>query len=175
MVVVKEFISKKLPVFTFSPASFLISDAKIYSKSYLDPIKKALQIGMIPVVYGDVIVDKTIGCTIFSTEKILSILAKELQRDYKIRIIYVTDVDGVYDNKGKTIEKITSANFDKVKKAILGVGPTDVTGGMLHKVEESLKLVKETEIETLIINGSKKGNLKKAILGEKVDSTRIEA
>lgn len=67
-IVIKNFLSLGLPVFSFSPASFLISDAKIYSKSYLDPMKLALQIGVIPVVYGDVIVDKKIGCNIFSTE-----------------------------------------------------------------------------------------------------------
>jgi isopentenyl phosphate kinase len=160
-------------VFPFSPASFLISDANRYSKSYIDPIKKALQIGVIPVVYGDVIIDKVRDCTIFSTEKILSILARELKGDYKIRIIYATDTDGVYDEKGKTIGKITPANFNRIKKAIMGAGGADVTGGMIHKVEESLKLARETKIVTLVINGVKKGNLTSALLGKNVLGTRI--
>jgi isopentenyl phosphate kinase len=172
-IVIKKFVSQRLPVFPFSPASFLISDAKVYSKSYIEPIKKALQIKIIPVVYGDVILDKAIGCTIFSTEKIFSILARELVKEYKIRIIYCTDTDGVYDSKGKIIEKITSENFSEVKKAILGASTTDVTGGMLHKVEESVKLVKETGTSTLIVNGIKADALKKAILGKKVKGTLI--
>jgi isopentenyl phosphate kinase len=172
-IVIKEFISQKLPVFPFSPASFLISDAKVYSKSYIDPIKKALEIGSLPVVYGDVVIDKKIGCTIFSTEKILSILAKALLRDYKIRIIYVTDVNGVHDEKGKTIPVITSKNFKSLKSSIIGASGVDVTGGMLHKVEEGLKLAKETKIETQIINGNKRGNLLRAVLGESVSSTII--
>jgi isopentenyl phosphate kinase len=172
-IVIKNFLSLGLPVFSFSPASFLISDAKVYSKSYLDPVKKALQIGIIPVVYGDVILDKKVGCTIFSTEKILSILARELMGEYKIRIIYATDTDGVYDEKGKTIEKITPANFDGIRKSILGAGGTDVTGGMLHKVEESLVLAKKFGIKTTIVNGSEKGELTGAILGKKANSTVI--
>jgi len=172
-IVIKKFVSQSLPVFSFSPASFLISDGLRYSKSYIDPIKEALQIGIIPVVYGDVILDKVCGCTIFSTEKILSILAQGLMGEYKIRIIYATDTDGVYDEKGNTIEKITHANYEVIKKSILGATTTDVTGGMLHKVEESLKLSKKTGIETLVINGSVPGMLKKAILRRKVKGTRI--
>ncbi|HUC94399.1 MAG TPA: isopentenyl phosphate kinase [Candidatus Saccharimonadales bacterium] len=172
-IVIKEFVSQKLPVFPFSPASFLISDTKVYTKSYIDPIKIALQIGSIPVVHGDVIIDKKIGCTIFSTEKVLSILAKELLKNYKIRIIYVTNVDGVYDEKGKTIPVITDKNFKSLKSSIIGASGVDVTGGMLHKVEESLKLAKETGIETLIINGNSPGLLKDAVLGRKVLSTLI--
>jgi isopentenyl phosphate kinase len=178
-IVIKNLLKIRLPVFSFSPASLLISDAKEYIKSYLDPLKIALQIGIIPVVYGDVVIDKKIGCTIFSTEKILSILARELMGEYKIRIIYASDTDGVYngvgahDQKGETIEKITPANFSQVKKAILGATGTDVTGGMLHKVEESLKLAKETEIGTLIINGTKKGVLRNAILNQKTEGTLI--
>jgi isopentenyl phosphate kinase len=173
-IVIKNFLEERLPVFSFSPASFLISDAKVYSKSYIEPINKALEIGSVPVVYGDVIIDKKIGCTIFSTEKILSILAKALLKDYKIRIIYITDVDGVYDKDGKTIPVITNKNFKSLKSSITGACGVDVTGGMLHKVEEALKLAKETGIETVLINGNKKGNLMKVILGGKVVSTLIK-
>ena len=43
MIVVNNFLKEKLPVFSFSPASFLISDTKGNSKSYLDAITKALE------------------------------------------------------------------------------------------------------------------------------------
>jgi hypothetical protein len=49
----------------------------------------------------------------------------------------------------------------------------DVTGGVLHKVKESLYLTKY-EIKSFIINGTGKKNLlKKALLGEKVLGTWI--
>ncbi len=173
MILVKNFLEIGLPVFSFSPASFLISDTKVYSKSYIDPIKIALQIGVIPVVYGDVIIDKKNGCTIFSTEKVLSILGRQLQKDYKIRVIYVTDVDGVYDEKGITIPRVTSKNFMSLKSSIVGAKNVDVTGGMLHKVEEALTLAKKMNIKIQIINGAKKNSLKKAILREELVATTI--
>jgi len=173
MILIKSFLSQNLPVFSFSPASFLISDTQVYSKSYLDPLKMALDAGMIPVVYGDVVMDKKTGVTIFSTEKVLSVLAKEFSSKYKIRIIYVTDVDGVYDKEGNTIPLITSESFNQIKTSILGAKEVDVTGGMLHKVEEALSLAKKLKIQITIINGNIKGNLKKAILAKKITSTLI--
>ena len=166
-IVVKNFINEKVPVYSFSGGSFLISDSKVYSKSYIEPVKKALEIGIVPVVYGDVVLDKKIGFTIFSTEKILSVLARKLSNEYKVRIIYVTDVDGVYDEKGNTISKITSKNFESLKKTITGAKNIDVTGGMIHKVEEALVLIKEKKIKIQIINGTKNDILKSAIVGKK--------
>lgn len=173
-IVIKNFLEEKIPVFPFSPASFVISDAEGDGASYIDPIKQALLTGCLPVIYGDVIMDKKQGFTIFSTEKILSIIAKEFYKIYLTRIILVTDVDGVYDEKGMTIPVISNKNFDQVKSSILGAKNVDVTGGMFHKVEESLKLASNLGIETLIINGNKEGFLKKAILGEEVTGTKIQ-
>lgn len=172
-IVIKNFLSEKLPVFPFSPASFLISDAEVYSSSYLDAIKSALDIRMIPVVYGDVVMDKKQGFTIFSTEKVFSVLAKELKDLYKIRMIFVSDVDGVYDEQGITIPVVSQENFPQLRTSILGAKNVDVTGGMLHKVESSLKIAADIGSETLIINGLEPGNLEKAILGEKVAGTII--
>lgn len=171
--VIKKFVSEKVPVFPFSPGSFIISNTKVYSKSYLDPIEKALDLGIVPVVYGDVVLDKKIGFTIFSTEKILSILANEFNKKYKIRMIFVTDVDGVLDEKGELIPEITKANFGKLKTGIAGAKGVDVTGGMLHKVEEALVLAGNLSIKTQIINGLKSGRLKKAILGDNVEGTLV--
>jgi isopentenyl phosphate kinase len=173
MILIKNFLEIGLPIFSFSPASFLISDTKVCGKSYFDPIKIALQIGIIPVVYGDVILDKKTGCTIFSTEKILSILAKTLKDNFRVRIIYVTDVDGVYDKNGKTIPEISSKNFTSLKSSIVGAKNVDVTGGMLHKVEEALDLARKTGIKTLIVNGIKAGSLENAILDGKLTGTLI--
>lgn len=162
-ILIDEFIKEKLPVFPFSPASFIFSDAESYNKSYIDPIKNALLAGFLPVVYGDVVMDKKQGFTIFSTEKVFSILAGNLSKSYLIRSVLVADVDGVYDKDGNTISVISRKNFDQLKNSIAGAKNIDVTGGMLHKVEESLKIAKELEIETVIINGKRSGELMKAI------------
>ena len=88
-------------------------------------------------------------------------------------MIYCSDVDGVYNSAGEAVKKITPENFTKVKKDILGASTTDVTGGMIHKVEEALAIAKKYKIPTLIINGNISGNLYRAIMGTKVEGTEI--
>lgn len=173
-IVTQKFISQKVPVYSFSPGSLLVSDSKVYIKSYIEPVQKALEIGIVPIVYGDVVLDRKIGFTIFSTEKVLAVMAKNLCEDHEVRMIYVTDVPGVLDEKGKVIPQITKDNFGELKASITGAKGVDVTGGMLHKVEEALSLAQELNIQTKIINGNKSGNLKKAILGKSVLGTLIK-
>jgi len=166
-IVIENFLKVGLPTVSFSPLSFIFTNNQKVSKHLTDQIKNALNIGLIPIVYGDAVMDTKMGFCIYSGEKTLNFLASVLKNDYKItKIIYVTDTDGVYDSQGKTISKITPNNFQKFRKSILGSQKTDVTGGMLHKVEESLKTAKKLKIPTYIINGNKKGNLKEAIFGK---------
>ena len=129
---------------------------------------------MLPVTYGDISFDEKMGVCIASTEKVLGFLAKKLAKANKItKIIYCGITNGVYDEKGITIPTINSSNFKDVKKKIGGSVGIDVTGGMIHKVEEGLMLAKDLNVSILIINGAKKDNLKKAVLGSKVKATTI--
>lgn len=170
-IVLKEFLKAGLSAVSFSPMSFTYSN-----KTFLDPIYKSLELGLVPLIYGDVVFDVEKGFAIHSAEKTLSILARKLRKGYRIeKIIECGDTDGVYDVKSKTIPVITPKNFSEVKKWITGAKSTDVTGGMIHKVEESLKLARETGIPTILINGNKSKNLSRAVLGEKINLTEIVA
>jgi isopentenyl phosphate kinase len=156
-IVVGELLKLRLKVASFAPMSFIYEE-----KLITEHIKKALSIGIIPVIYGDVIMDEKKGFHINSGEKTLDLLAKKLARYYKkVTVIYFTDTNGVYDDKGKTIEKITPKNFFEVKKFLMGSGNIDVTGGMIHKVQESLNLVKKLDAEVYIMNGLSRGKITK--------------
>lgn len=155
-IVISEMLKLKIRCLSFAPLSFNYG-----KKVLINHIKKAMEIGMVPVIYGDVIMNEKHGFEIYSGEKTLDILASKLAREYKkITIIYYTDTNGVYDDKGKTILAITPKNFPEIKKYLQGSGNTDVTGGMIHKVEESLHLVQKINAEIYIKNGfdlNKKG------------------
>lgn len=173
-IVIKNCLGEKLPVVSFSPASFITAENRAPKSLFDDPIRLALETGFTPVVYGDVIMDSQIGFCIYSTEKTLGLIASKLKKYYdKITIVYCGDTNGVYDENKKTISKITKNNFLSFKRSITGSAGTDVTGGMLHKIEECLAVAEKLGIATLIINGNTKGELKRALLGKKVKGTLI--
>jgi len=167
-IVMEVLLQAKLPVFSFSPLSFLISDTGIVHEQFLKPLLLALDQGLIPVIYGDIILDTVWKTTIVSGERILSIICQFLQKNnYQIdKIIQLCNTDGVYDNEGNIIPQITQEIFPKIKRVITGSFSTDVTGGMYEKVTNALVTAKYG-IPTVIINGTKQGQLINCLKGEK--------
>ncbi len=143
----------------------------------LDSVKELLKIGMIPVLYGVPAVDTKQKCSILSGDMIMSWIGKELRPD---KIIHATDVDGIYtanpkrSKKAKLIAEITLNDWKKIKKGLTGSSSTDVTGGMMLKVSEMIKLAK-MGISSQFINANKAGNVEKALKGKKVKGTLIKA
>jgi len=134
------------------------------------PLKKMLSENLLPVPYGDVVVDFERGCSIVSTEMIFDYLARKLKPS---RIVLAGVTDGVFtsdpqlDKKAERIPEITPRNFGKIKPYLKGSHGIDVTGGMLHKVEVLLGLA-EFGIPSNIVNGLMQNNLKNALLGKKI-------
>jgi isopentenyl phosphate kinase len=149
------------------PSAELISEDGRIKEWYLEPMKEMLKYNLLPVPYGDVVLDIKKGCCIISTEEILNYLARKL--DVK-RIILVGIVDGVFtadpqkNPNAKLIPEISSKNYEEIKKYLGGSAGIDVTGGMLHKVEEMFELAK-LGIKSEIINANKENYLKRSLLG----------
>jgi len=175
-IIVKHFLEQKLIAVSLSPSSFLIAKGGKVKKIFLSPLEGLISLNLIPVIYGDIVYDEKQGAKIFSTEELLTIISFNLlKKGYFIeKVIHNGLTCGVLDENGNTIEKITKKNFNQFKAAIKKAKGYDVTGGMLHKITQSLELAKYG-VRTLIINGvESKDVLKKAILGEKVKGTIIE-
>jgi isopentenyl phosphate kinase len=173
-IVMHELIEVGLLVKSFSPASFIVVKNGRASKIFCDPLIESLSKNITPVVYGDVVMDKNRGVCIFSAEKVIEVLVKCLAKTYKIeKIIFASDTDGVYDKLGKTIKKITAKNIAEIRKQIGRSSSTDVTGGMLHKVDESLQMTKKYGVRIAVINGNKKGFLRKILEGGGIEATLI--
>jgi len=138
-----------LPVHPLSAC--LLENGKIIDFQ-LGQVRVMLERGIIPVFHGDVVMDTIKGASILSGDRILPYIGFKLNAQ---RIGAGSDVDGVLDDKGSVIKKITSLNFQDVRKHISGSRSTDVTGGMLGKVSEFLELA-ENGIDSYIFNASKK-------------------
>ena len=79
----------------------------------------------------------------------------------------VCTADPTKNENAEFIKEINKDNWDEIKNYLGGSDGTDVTGGMIHKIEQSVSLAKDG-IEVEIISGMKKGNLKECLLGKRV-------
>lgn len=160
-----------LPVWRIQPSASSRSHNAQIVEMALDPIKTALAHGLVPLVYGDVGLDTIRGGTITSTEAILTYLAQHLPVN---RILLLGDVEGVYDADGTVISEITLANVQQYESVLGASAGTDVTGGMLTKVQDMVSLVQQIPgLEIRIMDGKQPGLLRRTLLGETHPGTHI--
>ena len=172
-IVVRALIDADENAVSFSPSSFMLTSKGKPSKVFFEPMKIALAKSITPVPYGDVTFDEKQGCAIVSTEVVLEAVARKFKAK---RIVIATNEDGVwrdYPKNTELVEEISSKNYAEIRKCLQGSQSTDVTGGMLSKVDTMLGLAKKTKAEVIIINGQVPGRLRDAMLGKSVVGTRI--
>lgn len=162
-----------VPVLRVQPsASAVARDGEIVEMA-LRPIENALTHGLVPLVYGDIGLDEVRGGTILSTEKVFFHLAQHLPVR---RILLLGEVDGVYDQNGVTIPRISPANLAAVEAALGGASGTDVTGGMETKVRDMVALAQSIPgLSIRIMNGTTPNLLHDTLLGKVSSGTEITA
>jgi isopentenyl phosphate kinase len=158
-----------LPAMVFSPSASVTSgDGRILTWN-LEPLKSALEAGLLPVIHGDVAFDVRRGGTILSTEDLFAHLAHHLRPK---RILLAGIEAGVwadYPDCTRLVPEITPANWEAVAASLGGSAAIDVTGGMASKVRQSLELVKEIPgLEVRIFSGEEEGLVGRALKGKGV-------
>ncbi len=159
-----------LAPFSLAPSSFLLCEGGVAVDRFLSPLAYALRLGLLPVVYGDVVLDRAWGASIASTEAVLSEIAAGLPAlgiDIS-RALWLGETEGVYDAAGETIPRLATLE----DAAIGSARGTDVTGGMRLRLETCLALA-HRGIPSTILDGRAVGRLATVIRGEDVPGTRI--
>ncbi len=157
-------IDQGIPAFPLQPSASAIMNGSL---EYMDceVVKGLLDEGLVPVLYGVPAYDKKSGCSILSGDEIMPYLANKLGVGM---VLHGTNVDGIYtsdprkDPDAELIDEIRS--MEEVKDKLSGSMDTDVTGGMLNKVEKVLN----TGVSGRIFDASKPGNVEKALRDEDV-------
>jgi len=167
--VMESLINAGLPAISFSPSSSMVSnDRKIIHHNVL-AIRKALGANLLPVVYGDVVFDESLGGTILSTEDVFAFLAEQFS---PTRILLAGIEAGVWEDfpaRTKLMKQIQLSDYEKMRAGIGGSASTDVTGGMKAKVEEMLALIQRMKGLTVqIFSAEESGALERALRGENV-------
>ena len=165
-----------LAPFTWAPSSAMVARAGKPSGGAIESLEAALGVGLLPVTYGDVVLDRAWGASICSTEAVLTYLAGRLERRglRVVRALWLGATAGIYDRDGTTIERIDRSNRTQVRRMIGEAAGTDVTGGMLLRFDTARRLAGRG-IESRVVDGRVPGLLTAGLLGEEVPGTRFIA
>lgn len=133
-------------------------------------VAMALARGLVPLVYGDAMLDRARGGTIASTEELFAWLVEHLAPD---RIVLAGTVDGVYDDDplsnpaARRWPEITPADLPRLSASLGGSHGVDVTGGMLSKVTEMVNLVQaHAGLRVRLVSGLRPGAVMAALLDQ---------
>ena len=174
--VVKTLIQYHVPAVGVAPSSFIVTRQGRIEKLGTNIIIKLQEMGFVPVLYGDAVLDAEKGFAILSGDQLIARLAIALDAE---RIIIGVDVDGLYtaDPKGgssaKRIPHTTVKELIKFQSWTETARTTDVTGGMHGKIIELIPAI-EHGVRTVIVNATKPDNVRRALRNEMVVGTIIE-
>jgi len=172
--VIDSLISKKVNAFEVQASSCIIQNKKKIVSFDTKIIEKLLGLGVVPVMYGDMVIDNSLGASVVSGDAIISFLAKKLKAS---KVFLGTDVNGIYDSdprKNKNAEiipVINKRNINSVLKKVSKSNAVDVTQGMKGKLKEIKQNIKRKNCYIFNLNNEK--TLELLLSGKKTDCTKI--
>lgn len=155
-----------IPAISLQPSAAAVADNGRIISMEVEPIRASLRAGLVPVVYGDVAYDLTIGGTIISTEEILSFLAPHFSPGW---FLLAGETPGVLDEQDRLVRVIRPSNYAQLKQLLGGSRGTDVTGGMASKVASMLSLVgRLPSLSVKIMSGLEAGAVQEALVDPEI-------
>jgi len=158
----------------FDPNGFVKLDSKKVVEFPTEGIEKALSKGEVPVLFGQMVPDKSLNASVMSGDTVIGFLAKKLGAK---KVFLGTDVAGIFtadpkkNPSAERIPLIDESNFEEVVKQTSEAGTVDVTGGMKGKLEKLREMLKGTS--ALIFDANREGSFYRALVGGKVEGTEI--
>lgn len=136
-------------------------------------IRKFLDQGFVPVLFGDVVLDEERGCSILSGDVIVPYLAGVLGAK---RVVFLSDVDGVFSSdpklntQARRIPTVTNENLDIVLQTFVSSGGGNKSADVTGEMEGKILAIKRNlaGIEVIITSGFSRGNLVRSVQGKNV-------
>ena len=168
--VVKELLDAGIPAVSVPPGScFVMDDGELITDD-TEAIERLMDTGIIPVLFGDVLMDRVKGFGICSGDLFMEVLADLFDIE---KVVFVSDVDGLFtaDPKiNKDAELIETVDMDVLENIKSESNIDDVTGGIRSKMEAMLRM-STADRDCVLVNGTVKGRLGSLLRGEDVIST----
>ena len=170
MLMTQTLLDMGIPAASVSPGTCFVMDGGKLVPEYLEPIESLRKIGIMPVTFGDVVMDRTRGFGIVSGDQMMELMAEMFRPE---RVVFVSDIDGLYTANPKTdpdaelIPAFDAGTLDDVSSVS---DVDDVTGGVRNKMESMLRMCGEGR-DCVLINGTVPGRLLALLKGEEVTCT----
>jgi isopentenyl phosphate kinase len=162
-----------IPAVGLPPHALIVLDNNKPTKIAFTIFDCYLKLGIIPVTYGDVVLDTTLGFSICSGDLLIQLLATYYKPE---RVVFVFDEDGLYTTNPKTdpnakfIDRITPTEL--IDFSTTGNNYADVTKGMGGKIE-TIRCIAEHDIDTYLINGNLNNRLYHTLIGKPTKHTHV--
>ncbi len=174
--VIESLQANKLHAVSFQTSSMVYSQGKENELSFfIEPIHKALDIGIFPALSGDIIFKQENGFSIYSGDALIALLVQH----FDIRNVYfISDVDGLFAKNLKTnemelVKEIDSKQLDTIELSDLPDKKTiDVTGKMKGKLDDIKSISQQVE-HVIIVNGLYPKRISSLLSGDKAICTTI--
>ncbi len=168
--VVGELIDAGIPAVSVPPGSCFVMDGGRLEVGNGDAIRALKDMGIMPVMFGDVVMDRKKGFGICSGDQAMEVLARIFEPELSI---FVSDIDGLYlsdpkkDPDAEFIPEVTEETLERISSE---QSADDVTGGVAGKMRSMLSMCAEGR-ECILLNGTVPGRLLSALNGEKIRCT----
>ena len=160
--------------FSLAPSSSLVFSGGNAADLFVEPLLRSLDLDLLPVAYGDVVMDREQGCAICSTETLFVSLITALQEHGRrvAGVYWLGETEGVLDGDGVVIPEIELEGAETLLDRIEGASGRDVTGGMRHRLSTVLQLA-SVGVASWIGNGLHAGRLAAVVRGDAVPGTWV--
>jgi isopentenyl phosphate kinase len=162
--------------FPLQPSACVIQRDRRIDSFFTAPVEHllALDPDIIPILYGDMVVDRSLGASVVSGDALVAHLAGHLGAR---RVLLGTDVAGVFtadprrDPSARRIDRIDRENLAEVLASLGGSAGVDVTGGMRGKVQQLVEAL--AGVPALIFDLTGPDALYRALTGRELEGTEI--
>ena len=168
--IVKELNDAGLPAISVPTGSCFMMENRRLIIEDASVLASMFDKGIMPVMFGDVVMDKKLGFAICSGDQIMELMTRIF--DPK-RVIFVSDIDGLFDKDPKMYEDaklIETVDKNTLKNVETDITVADVTGGVRGKMETMLRMC-SGGCDCVLVNGTVDGRLLSLLKGEKVPCT----
>jgi len=163
-----------IPAWPIQTSAIAVTSQKNTLKLFLDVIRVALQMGLVPVLHGDVILDSKKGSKVFSGDALACMLSRDLGAQ---SLLFMSDVDGIYsslEDMARRIHPLDTFSVVTPQKELFILNRLkgiDHSGGMIEKIYSIQNICLDTKVR--IFNGLVQGNITKALLGNAIGTEII--